>query len=229
MDQDVGILELGHHLLGISDEVGREIAAVELHALDHVELGLGGLGLLDRDHALVADLLHGLRDHLANGLVTVRRDRADLGDFLGRLNLLRPRLDILDDLGDREIDAALEVHGVHAGRDRLGALAHDRLGEHRRGGGAVTRDVTRLARDLADHLGAHVLELVGELDLFRDRHAVLGDTGRPEALLDHHVAALRPERDLHGIGENVHAAQHLLAGVSRKLDFLGCHWIHLQH
>ena len=40
VDEDVGVLELGHHLLGVGDEVGREIAAVELHALDDVELGL---------------------------------------------------------------------------------------------------------------------------------------------------------------------------------------------
>src|SRR5437016_13643076 len=38
---------------------------------------------------------------------------------------------------DREVDAALEVHRVHAGGDRLGAFLHDRRGEHRCGGGAV--------------------------------------------------------------------------------------------
>src|ERR1700722_11392784 len=42
------------------------------------ELGFGGLGLLDRDHPLVADLL---RRDLADRLVAVGRDRADLGDL----------------------------------------------------------------------------------------------------------------------------------------------------
>ncbi len=32
VDQDVGIVEIDAHLLGIGDEVGRDIAAVELHA-----------------------------------------------------------------------------------------------------------------------------------------------------------------------------------------------------
>ena len=91
VDEDVGVLELGHHLLGIGDEVGREIAAIELHALDDVELGLGGLGLLDRDHALIADLLHGLGDHLADRRVAIRGDGADLRDLLGRLHLLGAR------------------------------------------------------------------------------------------------------------------------------------------
>ena len=60
MDEDVGVLELGDHLLGVGDEIGREIAAVELHALDHVELGHGGFGFFDRDHAFLADLVLGV-------------------------------------------------------------------------------------------------------------------------------------------------------------------------
>ena len=40
VEQDVGLVELGHHLLGIGHEIRADIAAVELHALDHVELGL---------------------------------------------------------------------------------------------------------------------------------------------------------------------------------------------
>ena len=175
VDEDVGILELGQHLLGVGDEIGREIAAVELHALDDVELGLEALGLLDRDDALVADLLHRVGDHLADRLVAVGGNRADLRDFRGFLDLLRALGDVLDRLGDRLIDAALEVHRVHAGRDQLGALADDRLGENGGGGGAVTGGVVGLRGDLAHHLGAHVLELVLELDLLGDGDAVLGD------------------------------------------------------
>ena len=97
VEQDVGILELGHHLVGVGDEVGREIAAVELHAFDDLELGLGALGFLDRDHALIADLLHGLGDHVADFLVAIGGDGADLGDLVRRLDLLRLLLEILDD------------------------------------------------------------------------------------------------------------------------------------
>src|SRR5215207_7137295 len=88
VNQDVGILELDDHLLGVGDEIRREVAAVKLHALDDVKLSLGGLCLLDRDHALVADLFHRLGDHLANRSVTIRGDRADLRDLLGRLHFL---------------------------------------------------------------------------------------------------------------------------------------------
>ena len=214
VDEDVGVLELGDHLLGVGDEVGREIAAVELHALDDVELGLGGLGLLDRDHALVADLLHRLGDHLADRACRrwprwCRPGRSPSEDwtFLARAWMS------FDGLGDGEVDAALEVHRVHAGGDRLGALADDGLGEHGRGGGAVAGDVAGLRGHFAHHLGAHVLELVGELDLLGDGDAVLGDARRAEGLVEHDVAALGAERHLHGIGEDVDAAQHLVARV----------------
>ena len=52
VDENVGLLEFGQHLLGVGDEVRREIAAVELHAFDDIELGIGCLGLFDRDDAL---------------------------------------------------------------------------------------------------------------------------------------------------------------------------------
>ena len=97
VDEDVGVLKLGHHLLGIGDEIGRKVTAIELHAFDDVEFGIGGLRLLNRDDTLVADLFHGIGDHLAYRLVAVSGDRADLGDFFGRLHLLGAAFDVLDD------------------------------------------------------------------------------------------------------------------------------------
>ena len=155
--------------------------------------------------------------------IAVGRDGADLGDFVGGLHLLGALLDVLDDGVDSHVDAALEVHRVHAGGDGLGAFAHDGLGQHGRGGGAVAGDVVGLRGDFAHHLGAHVLELVREFDFLGDRDAVLGDARGAERLLDHDVAALGAERHLHGVGEDVDAAQHLVAGVAGEFYVLGSH------
>ena len=182
MQEDVGVLELGHHLVGVGDEVGREIAAVELHAFDDVEFGLGGLGFLDGDDAFVADLLHGLGDHVADGLLAIGRNRADLADLLpSDLIFLDVLLEVLDGGRDGHVDAALQVHRVHAGGDVLGAFADDGLGQNRGGRGAVAGEVVGLGGDFAHHLGAHVLELVLEFDFLGDRHAVLGGARRAEA------------------------------------------------
>ncbi len=211
------------HLLGVGDEVGREVAAVELHALDDLELELERLGLLDRDDALVADLLHRLGDHVADHLLAIGGDRADLGDLFGGLDLLRAALEVADRLGDGHVDAALEVHRVHAGGNRLGAFLDDGLGEHGRGGGAVAGDVVGLRGHFAHHLRAHVLELVLELDLLGDGDAVLGDARRAERLVEDDVAALRAERHADGVGEDVDAAQHLVARVGGESYVFGCH------
>src|SRR3954463_8608314 len=88
VDQDVGVVEFDAHLVGVGDEVGRDVAAVELHAFDHVEFGLEALGLFHRDDALVADLLHRVGEELADFGVAVGGDGADLGDFLVRGDLL---------------------------------------------------------------------------------------------------------------------------------------------
>ena len=109
---------------------------------------------------------------------------------------------------DGLVDAALQVHRVHAGGDVLHAFVHDRLGQHGGGGGAVTGDVGGLGSDFLDHLRAHVLELVLQLDFLGDRDAVLGDGGGAEGALEHDVAALGAERDLDRVGEDVDACDH---------------------
>ena len=138
VDENVRILHLDAHLVGVGDEVGRDVAAVELHALDHFELGLQRLRLFDRDHALVADLLHRVGQEAADFGIAVGRNGADLGDLLVGGDLLGVLLQVLDDGLDRKVDAALEIHRVHAGGNRLGAFPHDRVRENRGGRRAVT-------------------------------------------------------------------------------------------
>ena len=210
-----------HHLVGIGDEVGGEVAAVELHALDDLGLGLQALVLLDGDHALIADLLHRVGDLLADLGLAIGGDGADLGDLGAVGDRAGGALDALDHGGDGLVDAALQVHRVHARGDGLHALAHDGLGQDGGGGGAVAGLVIGARRNLADHLRAHVLELVLKLDLFGDGDAVLGDARRAEGLVEDHVAAFRAQGHLDGVGEDVDALEHFLAGFGVELDVLG--------
>src|ERR1700736_3359791 len=221
VDQDVGIVHFNAHFVGVGDEVGRDVAAVELHAFDDLEFGLERLGFFNCDDALVADLLHGVGEELADFGVAVGRDSADLGDLLVRGDLLG----VLDEVGDHrfdgEVDAALQIHRVHAGGNRLGAFPDDRSREHGRGGGAVAGSVRRLGGDFAHHLRAHVLELVLKLDFLGDGDAVLGDARCAERFVEHDVAALGAERHLDGVVENVDTAQHAVACVDAEFDFFG--------
>ena len=75
---------------------------------------------------------------------------------------------------DGLVDAALQIHRVHAGSNRLQAFADDGLGQNGGRRGAVTGDVVGLGGDFAHHLRAHVLELVFKFDFLGDGDAVLG-------------------------------------------------------
>ena len=132
-------------------------------------------------------------------------------------------LELRDDGRHGEINTALEIHWVGAGGNRLRTFSHDRLGENGSGRRAVAGNFRRLGGNLLEHLRAHVFELIFKLDVLGDRHAVLGDAGRAERLIEHDVAALGPECHLHRVGENIDAAQHPIAGILGKLDVLGCH------
>src|SRR5437879_2235266 len=82
VDENIDIIHFNAHLVGVGDEVGRDVTAVELHAFDNLEFGLERLGFLNRDDALVADLLHGVGEELADFRVAIGGDGADLGDLL---------------------------------------------------------------------------------------------------------------------------------------------------
>ena len=61
-----GVLEHDLHRLLVGDEVGGEVAVVELHPLDEFEGRLHRLGLFDRDRAVLADLVHRVGDDVAD-------------------------------------------------------------------------------------------------------------------------------------------------------------------
>ena len=77
MHEDEGVLEHALHAVAVGDEVRREVAAVELHALDDVGGGLQTLGLFHRDDAFLADLIHALGEDGADLGVAVGGDGAD--------------------------------------------------------------------------------------------------------------------------------------------------------
>src|SRR5262249_52421508 len=57
-DQDIRVFHFNPHLVGVGNEVRRDVAAVELHTFDYLEFGLERLGLFDGDNPLVANFLH---------------------------------------------------------------------------------------------------------------------------------------------------------------------------
>ena len=220
VQQDVGVLQHGLHRLRVGDEVGREVALVELQALGDLQLGGEGRGLLDGDDAVLADPLHGLADEVAD-LLVARGDRADRGDALLAVHrggvLAQHRGDLLGGGGH----ARTERGRVRAGGEVAQALGDEGLGEHGRRRRAVTGDVVGLGRGGLRELHAEVLERVVEVDLARDGDAVVGDRRTTEALAQHDVAPARTEGHLHHRGQLVDPALERAAGGLVERDLLG--------
>src|SRR6266545_3152663 len=155
----------------------------------------------------VADRMQRLCDHHADRVVVVRRDCG----YLTVIGLGGDRMcdasQVLDEAAHCQVNAPLDQDRVGTAADRLHAFPDDCLGYHCGGGGAVTDDVIGLDRRFLDQLRTHVLELVLEVDLARDRHPIVGDHRRSGDLLQDDVATLWPKRRLHGVGKLVDAGQ----------------------
>ena len=218
-DQDVRVLELRLLTLHVGDEVGRDVALVEAHALGELELEPEGVALLDGDDAFLADLVHGLGDHLAD-LGVGGGDGGRGSDLLLGLDLLGLLKQLGADGLDGLLDATLESHRVRPGGNVAQTLLDQGLGENGRRRRAVTGDVVGLLGDLLDELGADLLVRVLELDLLGDGDAVVRDRGGAPLLLENDVAALGAEGDPHGVGEGVEAPLETTPGLLVERDDL---------
>ena len=121
-DQDERVVEDGFHAIRVGHEVGRDVAAVELHALGVFLLEAQALALFDGDDAVLADLVHHLGDDLADFRIR-GADGGDGRDLLAVVDRAGLLLDLLDDRLDGGLDAALDDHRVGTGGDDPEALS----------------------------------------------------------------------------------------------------------
>ncbi len=101
VDEDVSIFQRCFHALGVSHEVRRKVALIELHTFNDFQRGFDGLRFFNGDGAVLADLVHSVSNDLANGLIPVGRDRRDLSDFGSIGDLLGDLLEFFYDRIDR--------------------------------------------------------------------------------------------------------------------------------
>ena len=221
--QDEGIVQSGNLLVLIVDEVRGQVAAVELHAFNHVQLVVQALAVFNGNHAFLAHFFHGIGDDVADVGIGVGGDGAYLSDFLSGSARLGDLGDFTHQRGNGFVDAALQIHRVHAGGNVFHTFQHDGLSQHGGGGGAVAGNVGSLGSDFFHHLRAHVLELIFQLDFLGDGYAVLGDGRSAEGAVQHHVAAFRAQSHFNGISQDVDAGYHLGASGITKLYVFSSH------
>jgi hypothetical protein len=173
---------------------------------------LHGLGLFDGNDTILANLVHHIRDQIANLFIRGRIGRDMTNIFLG-VNFDRHLAEFFDNRLSRHLNAMLDKHWVVASFQGLEAFVHDGMSEHSGSGGAITGDVVGLGCGFLEQLGAHILKWVFKFDLLRDRNAVMRDHRRTELAVHSHVTALGPEGCANRIGNDIHASPKLAAGV----------------
>ena len=220
-NEDQDVIEFGDHLLAVGSHVGGGEALVEFKAFGDGEFVIHGFRFRDRNDAVLADFLHRLGDELADFGIAARDGRDGL-DVRVRVNRAGSGAQFLGDRFAGFFHAGADEDGVRPFLDGRDAVMDHRLGEQGRGGRAIACHVVGLVRDFIDELGAHVLEIVLEFDFAGNRDPVVSDGWGPIALVEGDVAALGAQGQFDGVGEDVDAFDHLVAGGFAPFDFF-CH------
>ncbi len=203
-DQDVRILKVCNHLLGIVNHVCADIATVKLHAFYQIQLGVHGLGLLDGDDAILGNLLHGISDHLAD-LSIAGRNGSYLLDVLFTLYGCAHLLDGLNCSIGRLLHTLAEHDRVRTCCQVLHAFVDHGLCQYGSSCGSVAGNIIGLGSSLADDLCTHVLELILELDLLCNGNTIIGNGRCAVALIQNNIASLRSQCDLYCVRQFVNA------------------------
>jgi hypothetical protein len=106
------------------------------------------------------------------------------------------------------------------------AFSDERLAEHHGGGGAVSGNIIRLSGNFLEKLRTHILEVIFQLNVACNRHAVIGNGWCAELLVEDHIATLWADRDLYRVGELIDAALEC-ASCRFVEDNLLCHFVPL--
>ena len=219
VNQDQWLFEEHVHRGGAVDEVGGDVALVELHPVHVFDLGVGRLAFFDGNDSVLANPLECIGQQFADGAIVVGANRTHGGNFV----LARHRLGHGDEFFGGGchglINAAADGGGIAAGDYVPQAFLEDGAGEHRGGGGAVAGQVGSLLGDFDNQLRAHVLKAVFQVDFLGHGHAVLRHGRTAEGLVDNHVLAGRAHRHRDGVRQLVHTGQQAGAGdiIKKKL------------
>ena len=211
-DKDVRLLEFAGHLAHVIGHIRRNEAAVEQHALLHVQADAELRGLLNGDDAILPDFVERLGDGVADFRVA-RGHGGYFGHLLARGDLrggLQQRIG--RNIGGL-LDAAAQRQRVIAGGNVAHALAHDGVGQKRCCGRAIAGLVVGGSGGLAHHLQTHLLHAIARTDVRGNRSAVVRHVRMTLAFLrDADVAALRTDGHANRVGQLRHASRKLLAG-----------------
>ncbi|EKD80800.1 MAG: hypothetical protein ACD_40C00007G0001, partial [uncultured bacterium] len=114
-DQDIGVLHLGFHVVGIGHKIGRDIAFIKGHTVFVFDFDFKTLALLDFDDSVFANQVESFGDFLTNFFV-LGADGRNL-DPVVFFDVSFDAFEFGHDGLDRTINPPFHEHGVGTGGD----------------------------------------------------------------------------------------------------------------
>ncbi len=213
VDEDVWFLHLNLHSLGVGNEIGADISAVELHALYNIDGGVHTFGFADSDDAIFGNLAHCVGDEAADLSIVVGTDSSHLLNFIKIVSDdNRLLLDLLHNGSYSFVDTALEIHRISSGGHVLEPHANDGLGENGSSCCSITGLISGLRSHFFNQLCTQVLLCVSQFDFFGYGDTIFGDVRSTVFLIDNYITSLRSEGYFDCIGQLVNT---LFEGFAR--------------
>ncbi|MPM47325.1 hypothetical protein SDC9_94034 [bioreactor metagenome] len=226
VDQNVRIRNDRFHLVGIGDEVRRNVTAVELHTFHVFLLEFQTFGFFNGDDAVFANLVHDLSDQLTDGGV-LGGGSGNIGDIFASGDGNGLFLDGFRNLLGSTFNTVLDEHGVAASGKGLQTFIDNGVSQKCRGGGTIASDVVGLGGSLFDQLGAHVFKRVFQFDFFGNGHAIVSDGGGTKFAVDGHVAAFGAKGGDDSVCNDINTVLELSASIFAKDELFSRHRINL--
>ncbi|EEQ36496.1 heat shock protein 60, mitochondrial precursor [Clavispora lusitaniae ATCC 42720] len=217
---DQWVLKLHLAVLGVGDEVRRDVTTVKLHTFGDFQLVFQSLSFLNGDDTFLSDLLHGGGQQLTNVSITVGGNGGHSGDFLGSGDFLLVLLQKVNHSLDGSSGSSSQVHRVAAGSDVLHRLGEDGTAQNSGRGSTVTCRLVGLGSNFSQQLGTHVFELVLQSNGFGNSHTVLGDLGRAKQSLNENITAFWSQSDGNGVSQGVDTFQKGGSTFNTELELL---------
>ena len=173
-NHDQRIVKFNFVLLMIGNHVRRNKALVILQTFRHFKLCLEGLGLIDIDDTITANLLHCLSDDGAD-LFTAGRNRRNVLDISRSRNLLGVLQQLIRNSLGSLLHAFPHQNRVRTLINSLQAIGNHCLRQQCSRCRAIASLLVGVVGNFIDKLSAHVLILVLELDFLRNCDTIIGD------------------------------------------------------
>jgi hypothetical protein len=133
------------------------------------------LTIFHSDNAVTAYFIHRFCDQFADVFIRVCRDSTYLSDGFGISTWYRQFFQLFNRSNDSFVDTTFQIHWVHTSSNGFQAFGDDRLSQYSCSGSTVTRSIICLRSHFFNHLCAHVLEFIFQLNLFRHRNTIFSD------------------------------------------------------